>query len=243
MERSQRTLSSLREDTKLAPFLWEQAIAEAKLGRATMPVAASEVDLGKVLLSARFGVEQTKDDGSIKARLYRAVQFWSSSRSPRCEVRGVDDFTASGCNLACRPCEKLVCDNIDSLYEIASVRVVSRLCIPRLGLSGAQVLAKDTDAEMGLWKADIDAAYRRVPLHAEDHWAAGVVWIHEGRVVVAFHKATGHFACAARRPRLPFWQSAPIRCDRKCARLGQTSRGHHRNCTVVAPAPRGALRR
>ena len=37
----------------------------------------------------------------------------------------------------------------------------------------------------GLWKADVDAAFRRIPLLAEHRWAAAVVFKWLGELVVA----------------------------------------------------------
>ena len=38
-----------------------------------------------------------------------------------------------------------------------------------------------------LFKADIDSAYRRVPIRADHRWAAGVVFLHQGIAVAAQH--------------------------------------------------------
>ena len=40
-----------------------------------------------------------------------------------------------------------------------------------------------------LWKADIDAAFRRVPLMRSHAWAAGVAYVVDGRPLVSFHHA------------------------------------------------------
>ena len=41
----------------------------------------------------------------------------------------------------------------------------------------------------GLWKADVDAAFRRVPLAADHLWAAGVAYYCGGVIWAAFHHA------------------------------------------------------
>jgi len=38
-----------------------------------------------------------------------------------------------------------------------------------------------------LWKADINAAFRRVPLKESHKWAAGITYLFEGKVWVSFH--------------------------------------------------------
>ena len=54
----------------------------------------------------------------------------------------------------------------------------------------AMVLFKELiDDTPHLWKADIDSAFRRVPLKPSHRWAASVVFQHEGRTWVSCHNA------------------------------------------------------
>jgi hypothetical protein len=39
-----------------------------------------------------------------------------------------------------------------------------------------------------LWKADVDAAFRRIPIRESHKWAAGVAYLLEGEPWVAFHE-------------------------------------------------------
>ena len=67
-------------------------------------------------------------------------------------LRSIGDATRSGTNGTCRPREKLHNDGLDSL--VATIR---RLCD-----RGAHAVS--------LWKADIDAAYRRIPVREDQRW-------------------------------------------------------------------------
>ena len=58
-----------------------------------------------------------------------------------------------------------------------------------LHVAPCQELAVNCAEELGLWKADVDAAYRRVPLNQCDHWAAHVAFVVDGETYVAGHLA------------------------------------------------------
>ena len=85
-------LRELREDSNAADLL-RLAKEDAALGRMSEPVPAAETHLSQVLLNPRFGVEQEKEDGSMKVR---AIDHLSWSPSTRC-----DESTAE-----CRPTKK-----------------------------------------------------------------------------------------------------------------------------------------
>ena len=91
------------------------------------------------------------------------------------KVRPVDDFTRSGCNAATEPTGTLVYESIDAL--LASIRAAKH----------------STDAEAGcklaLWKADIDSAYRRIPIAPEHRHLAWVAFVFDGQALVAQHAA------------------------------------------------------
>ena len=54
-----------------------------------------------------------------------------------------------------------------------------------------------TGEEPSLWKADVDSAFRRVPLCGEHQWAAGVAYLFQNIVYVAIHKAMPFGATSA----------------------------------------------
>jgi hypothetical protein len=86
-------------------------------------------------------------------------------------VRCVDDETACGTNPCVKPAEKLKCDGIDSLVALLVI------------------LKKFGCGELSLWKADIKAAYRRIPVKPEQRWLLWVALIYEGEIVAARHNA------------------------------------------------------
>ena len=85
------------------------------------------------------------------------------------KLRAVDDFTRGGCNPCTAASEKLHYDNLDVF--IASLRA----------------MAKQHSTALELWKADIDAAYRRVPVAPEHRKFAWVVFKRLGKPVISQH--------------------------------------------------------
>ena len=87
------------------------------------------------------------------------------------KVRAVDDETRAGVNPCCAASERLRVDNIDMLFNLVSAFFVA------VGIAPS------------LWKSDIDAAFRRIPLRPSERWAAYVAFIAYGKTYLA-----GHFA-------------------------------------------------
>ena len=48
-----------------------------------------------------------------------------------------------------------------------------------------------------MWKADVDSAFRRVPLRPKERWAAAVAFKHRGKVWVSQHNACPFGAAAS----------------------------------------------
>ena len=170
-------LASLKQDDFSAELM-ALTVKDAKLGRMSMPVPVEEFhegDLHTLLLAPRFGVEQgLKDDGSVKVR---AVDNFSWSCVPEeCEVRRSKKvvkgalctlicalhgggrgqlpalqaglrigFACAGdsINGHCRAQEKFAHDHLDDL-----VRSMARF-------------KEEVHVTPHLWKADINAAFRR----------------------------------------------------------------------------------
>ena len=87
------------------------------------------------------------------------------------KVRSIDDATQSHVNACCRPTEKLSCHSLDTLVELARLRRTS------------------TDAPLSLWKADIKAAFRRIPVKPEQRKWLGVVFAGHDKTYIAQHNA------------------------------------------------------
>ena len=49
----------------------------------------------------------------------------------------------------------------------------------------------------GLFKVDVNAAYRRIPIRPEDRWVAGVAYRFQGQVLAAMHYAMPFGAIAS----------------------------------------------
>lgn len=100
----------------------------------------------------------------------RACDFCAACRNDgSIKLRAVDDFTRSGCNAATAPTEKLHYENLD--YFVAALRAARA----HLG------------DDLGLWKADIDSAYRRIPVAPEHRSFAWIAFLHKHRSAFAQH--------------------------------------------------------
>ena len=157
-------LQMLTEDP-LGAELTKLTDADDKCGRMTKLHCGD--DLSQIRLHRRFGVEQgVCADGSMKVRSVDHFS-WSAvkarSRKKR-KLESVNGHTVIP--------EKMTNDHLDDLMESA------RVFLERVGVVP------------GLWKADVDAAFRRIPLLAEHRWAAAVVFKWLGEIVVAIHNSS-----------------------------------------------------
>ena len=130
----------------------------------------SETLLAKTQEDAALGrmTEPVVLDSPAHCQLLLARRFAVVQGS---KIRPCDDETASGLNSACAPSEKLSHDRVDSLVT-AIDRFTSTLHVAP-----------------HLYKADIDAAFRRVPVHPAERWLLGVVFGYNGKLVVSQHLA------------------------------------------------------
>jgi len=95
------------------------------------------------------------------------------------KVRPVDDFTRSRVNGACAPAEKLSVEGADQLVAVARAFFELHGALPEL------------------WKADIDSAYRRIPLAPADRWAAVSIFKEGGRLWCSQHQVCPFGALAS----------------------------------------------
>ena len=98
----------------------------------------------------------------VVSRRFARVQGTRPDGTPK--VRAVDDCTGSGLNGTAVPGEKLHHHHFDQLLHVA-----------------ADVKAASGDVP-SLWKADIDSAYRRIPVLPEDRDLLHVAVAHEGSI-------------------------------------------------------------
>ena len=188
--RNTRLVKGLREDPQSDELL-RLCLSDAEAGRMRCPRSIMDADLQGVALSPRFGVEQ----GGL-------VLFLSRTRSrgavPLCagtkpdgslKVRPIDDMTRSGCNPCTGASEKLHYESLDLLLATA------RAAAERFGHS------------LSLWKADVDAAYRRIPISPAHRQFGVVVFVHQGRHVVAEHLALPFGSIASVTSLEPYWRT------------------------------------
>lgn len=156
--------ASLREDVN-AQALHDITLDDFAKGRMSKPVRAAEFDSDQVRLAPRFAV--------VQGEKTRAVDHFSWSHGARQggRKRSRQEVKAGSVNGHCAIPERISHDHLDDL-EVA-MRAFMRLFGER----------------PGLWKADIDAAFRRVPLCQQHRWAAGVAYILKGEIWLAFHNA------------------------------------------------------
>ena len=95
------------------------------------------------------------------------------------KLRAVDDETANGNNGACQPQEQLWHDSIDELLAIIARTQCASGQIPKL------------------WKADVDSAFRRIPIKAAHRHLMWVVVRENGEDWVARHNAACFGATAS----------------------------------------------
>ncbi|CAK0846148.1 unnamed protein product, partial [Prorocentrum cordatum] len=161
-------LSSIRADP-LASELLQKARGEAGLGRMSPPRAFKP------------GVSASELAAAWGETIRLAPRFGVPQPKPdgSTKVRPMDDFTRSGVNGARAPAEKLGVEGVDMLVALARVFYASRGEIPEL------------------WKADIDSAYRRIPLDPADRWAAVSIFKQGDRLWCSQHQVCPFGALAS----------------------------------------------
>ena len=74
------------------------------------------------------------------------------------KIRAVDDCTRSGINGATQPAVKLFVEGADMLIEVM------------------KLLHQECGAVPDVLKADIDSAYKRIPMKPEHRWASNIAF-------------------------------------------------------------------
>ena len=113
----------------------------------------------------------------VMSRRFSRVQGVKADGSPK--IRAVDDCTGSGLNATASPTEKLHHHHLDQLLRVA------------------EKLREVAKTEPLLWKADIDSAYRRIPVAPEDRELLYVGVLRKGDTFVARHNAAPFGAVAS----------------------------------------------
>ena len=139
-------LQSLREDEH-SKALHHLALDDCALGRMSVPVPVEAADLAEVRLVPRFGVVHgVKPDGQAKLRAVDHMS-WSAPTGPK-KKRTRREMKMDSVNGHVHVPERVTHDHLDKLLALL-------------------ILAKEVLGTIPhLWKADVDAAFRRVPLCA-----------------------------------------------------------------------------
>ena len=180
---NQALLQRLRQD-EYAVELLEITRADAAKGRLTSPVPAREFDLENVRLHPRFAATKRKADGSVKIR---AVDHFSWSEGGKAE--SVNGHT--------HPCEKFMHETLDHLASVMAlfVSVVKVMCRVSVHAWLSAVTCFSHQEIPGLWKADVDSAFRRIPVRPEHRWACGIVFLAGSQVCSPFSCANCVLRC------------------------------------------------
>ena len=148
-----------------------------------------------MLCCPRFAVAQgVKPDGTEKVR---AVDHFSWSFSNGQKKRMRREVKSQSVNGHFTPDRAIKHDHLDDLLaamkllhettgQVEAFAFAMFLC---MRLAGLQVPR--------LWKADIDAAFRRVPLKESHKWAAAVAYMFKGEAWIALHEAMPFGATAS----------------------------------------------
>ena len=131
----------------------------------------TEEDVQAGRMVGPYPVETLDLDKVLLGRRFSREQGTKPDGSTK--LRAVDDETANGCNKSARPTAMPRADTVDKLLAVL-VMFQTRFGI---GTSCA------------LWKADIDSAYRRVPVREADRWALWIAFLVGGTAMAAGHNA------------------------------------------------------
>ena len=162
-------VESLRED-EFSKELMELTRQDAAMDRMTPPRPITECDMAGLRLCPRFGVEQgLRPDGTQKVRAVDNLSFAAREGDGRISKKAMKAISING---QCAMHESISHDHLDDLFEAMRRFIVLMGTLP------------------GLWKADIDAAFRRIPLMTEHYWAAVIAFIFNGEVMISAHRAS-----------------------------------------------------
>ena len=135
-------------------------------GDAILRKTRDESELGRISCPVPF--HDVRLDGAVIAPRHAVEQLREDGSS---KLRLADDMTKARINQAKRPQERLHHDAVDALFE------------------AARIFHEVAGRAPALWKADIDAAFRRVPIRAEHRRFAWVVFSAAGKIWAAQHAA------------------------------------------------------
>ena len=166
-----RLVPGLKED-KFAKELFELTCADAALGRMTYPKVVAECDLETVRAHPRFAVDQgVKVDGTRKLRAVDNMSWSAKLESGGHQRMSKKRLRVGSINGHCAAHESVKHDHVDDLA------------------AGMAKFIQCTKQLPALWKADVDSAFRRVPLRPDHRWASAIAFLYMGQVFMSLHAA------------------------------------------------------
>ena len=177
-----RLLAELREDGH-AHGLVKATYDDAKLGRMSAPVPLEKDSplMQQVLMHPRFGVEQERVDGTTKLRAVDHFSWSPASGSGGAQgpASAKKARKAGSVNGHAAAAERMHHDTVDALVESLLHFKALMGTVP------------------GLIKADVDSAFRRIPVASKHRWACGVVFKQSNQVLFSRHAACPFGALAS----------------------------------------------
>eukprot|EP00973_Karenia_brevis_P093203 12416188-Karenia_brevis.AAC.1 len=152
-------VSTLRSD-EYSEWLLENARAEAGMGRLSTPRVVDEHACVGMILQPRFAVRQIRADGTTKLRPIDHFS-WSPGKGGR--EHSVNGHTTMN--------ERFRHHTLDHLMKLMMLFM--------------QILGEPP----GIFKADIDSAFRRIPVKSTHRWACGIAFKVGEQVFCAQHYA------------------------------------------------------
>ena len=140
------------------------------------PDRFEDILLQEIVEEARLGrVEEPKEVNEINLHQTLITKRFGIEQGIRkdgtMKIRAIDDASASGLNGCCKPTEKLFCNNLDDLTETARLR------------------HKQGETKLSFWKADIKAAFRRIPISAGQRHLMASAFKTKEKTIIVEHNA------------------------------------------------------
>ena len=151
----------LSKNKKLVDTLRE----ECRWSDSLMQLCKEDAQKGRMEMP-RHAHEANLDQVTLSPR-FAVIQGVKPDGSPK--VRPVDDLTRSECNAATEVTEKLAYESLDEL------------------LASARAIGTHVQKDLALWKADIDSAFRRIPIKPQHRQFAHIVFRCDGSIIVSKH--------------------------------------------------------
>ena len=164
-----RTVEKLKANCKKANMETLKCLREDKHSHRLLEEIQIESDEGRMTSPRDVQVEDFEN--LLFAKRFSIEQGVKSDGSIK--IRAIDDETLSGVNSCTQGGDKIRCSGMDAL-----IRAVHAYSYYDGGFK-----------KLGLWKADIKSAYRRVPIRPDHRWLSWVALVVDGQTKVSRHNS------------------------------------------------------